>query len=301
MSTAPRVEVQQLAVNYGRTIALSGVTTTIAAGTINGLLGRNAAGKSTLLATIAGFRQPSSGRVLLDGQPPFENDEAMAQVCLIREGGDLLTSSSVRANLALARDLRSHWDRELEERLLAKFKLPLRRNVEKLSRGQRSALAALVGLASRAPLTIFDEVYLGMDAPNRQVFFDELLAEQIREPRTVIISSHFMEEAERLLENAIILHQGRILLHDDLDSLGTRGVRVIGPSNKAREFSNSYRVLGEQLIGGIAAISIHGQLDPEARKRAMDSGLELERLSLQDLYTSLTGEGSDTATMEVAA
>src|SRR5690606_38412242 len=122
----------------------------------------------------------------------------------------------------------------------------------------------------------FDEVYLGMDAPNRLVFFDELLAEQIREPRTVIISSHFMEEAERLLEYAMILHQGEILLHGDMDSLGSRGVRVIGPAQKARQFTGGYRVLGEQLLGGIAAISIHGELDSGARKRAAELGLELE-------------------------
>lgn len=299
--TAPAINLDSVSVNYGRTKALDGVTGSIAAGTVTGLLGRNAAGKSTLLATIAGFRRPSRGRVLVGGQEPFENDPAMAQVCLIREAGDLLTSSSVRANLSLARDLRSHWDRELEERLLARFRLPLRKNVDKLSRGQRSSLAALIGLASRAPLTIFDEVYLGMDAPNRLVFFDELLAEQIREPRTVIISSHFMEEAERLLEYAVILHQGRILLHDDVDSLGDLGVRVIGPVGKARAFTGGYRVLGEQLLGGIAAISIHGALDQAARRHAAELGLELERLSLQDLYTSLTGEGDHTAQVAAAA
>ncbi len=299
--TAPAINLDSVSVNYGRTKALDGVTGSIAAGTVTGLLGRNAAGKSTLLATIAGFRRPSRGRVLVGGQEPFENDPAMAQVCLIREAGDLLTSSSVRANLSLARDLRSHWDRELEERLLARFRLPLRKNVDKLSRGQRSSLAALIGLASRAPLTIFDEVYLGMDAPNRLVFFEELLAEQIREPRTVIISSHFMEEAERLLEYAVILHQGRILLHDDVDSLGDLGVRVIGPVGKARAFTGGCRVLGEQLLGGIAAISIHGALDQAARRHAAELGLELERLSLQDLYTSLTGEGDHTAQVAAAA
>ena len=289
MSAAPRIELERLGVSYGRTAALAGLTATIAAGSITGLIGRNAAGKSTLLATIAGFRRPSGGRVLIDGKEPFENDDVMARVCLIREGGDLLTSSSVRANLRVARDLRSNWDHELEGRLVEKFELPLRKGVERLSRGQRSALAAVIGLASRAPLTIFDEVYLGMDAPNRLIFFDELLAEHVREPRTMVITSHFMEEAELLLEYAIILHKGRILLHDDLDALGSRGVRVIGPARQAREFSRGHRVLREQSLGGTSAISLHGEFGTGERKRAAELGLELERLSLQDLYTSLTG------------
>ena len=289
---APEVQLNGLSVRYGRSVALEQLTANFTAGTVTGLIGRNAAGKSTLLATIAGFRQPSRGQVLIDGRPPFENADVMATICLVREGGDLLTSSSVKANLALARDLRSSWDAELADRLIEQFAIPLRKRVESLSRGQRSSLAAVIGLASRAPLTIFDEVYLGMDVPSRYAFYDALLAEQIREPRTVIISSHFLEEAEQLLEKAMILHRGRILLAGSIDELGSRGGRVIGPRQQALEFSQGRRILSEQNLGVYTAVSFEGQLTEADRLRAQETGLQLERLSLQDLYASLTSDAS---------
>ncbi len=286
--TAPQVDVQNVSVRFGRALALDGVTASFAPGTVTGLIGRNAAGKSTLLATIAGFRKPYRGQVLVDGGQPFESADVMASVCLVREGGDLLTSSSVKENLALAGDLRSNWDQELARKLVEDFKLPLRKKVESLSRGQRSSLAAVVGLATRAPVTIFDEVYLGMDVPSRYTFYDTLLAEQIREPRTVIISSHFLEEAERLLENALILHNGKVLLHGTVDELGEQGARIIGPHDQVTEFSRGREVLSEQNMGKFTAISIYGQLTADDRRRAEEHGLQLERLSLQDLYANLT-------------
>ncbi len=287
---APAVEVSSLTVKYGRIRALDGLSASFAPGSITGLLGRNGSGKSTLLATIAGFRRPNAGNALVDGKSAFEADDVMAQLCLIREGGDVLTSSSVRDNLRLARTLRTGWDGALAERLVGAFGLPLRKTVDALSRGQRSALSAIIGLATRTPLTIFDEVYLGMDAPSRQLFYDELLAEQIRSPRTVIISSHFLEEAEPLLENVVILHQGRLLLQGGLDELGDMGARVIGPSERVREFTDGRRILSEQELGGVLARSVYGEITMEDRERAAAGGLQLERLRVQDLYTGLTGD-----------
>mgnify|MGYP002620506534 CR=1 FL=1 len=287
---APAVEVSSLTVKYGHIRALDGLSASFAPGSITGLLGRNGSGKSTLLATIAGFRRPNAGNALVDGKSAFEADDVMAQLCLIREGGDVLTSSSVRDNLRLARTLRTGWDGALAERLVGAFGLPLRKTVDALSRGQRSALSAIIGLATRTPLTIFDEVYLGMDAPSRQLFYDELLAEQIRSPRTVIISSHFLEEAEPLLENVVILHQGRLLLQGGLDELGDMGARVIGPSERVREFTDGRRILSEQELGGVLARSVYGEITMEDRERAAAGGLQLERLRVQDLYTGLTGD-----------
>ena len=290
MSEAPGIELLKLTVDYGRTRALSAVSTTLPGGSITGLLGRNAAGKSTMLATIAGFRLPSAGQVLIDGEEPFENERLTSNICLVRDGSDILPSYSVRHNLQIAADLRPNWDAGLAERLLTGFRLPPRKRVEALSRGQRAAVGAIIGLASRAPVTIFDEIYLGMDAPARQLFFDTLLAEQIREPRTVIITSHFLEEAERLLESAMIIDQGKLLFHDALDDLSRHGGRVVGPVAAARDFARNYRVLGEQLLGGVAAVSIQGPLAKDAAELAASAGLELEPLSLQDYYIGLTGD-----------
>jgi ABC-2 type transport system ATP-binding protein len=219
------VELHDLSVRFGATTAVNAVTATITAGTITGLLGRNASGKSTLLAAIAAFRRPTSGRVLVNDTDPYENPDVTAGITLVREAGDY-ADSRVSDMLQLAAAVRPTWSPELAEHLLTRFKLPTRKLATNLSRGQRSALGALMGLASRSPLTIFDEVYLGMDAPTRYVFYDELLTDYTVHPRTIVISSHLIEEVERLFEHVLILDEGRLLLSETAEGLRERGRRL---------------------------------------------------------------------------
>ena len=223
--TPPGVELQAVSVRFGATTALDKVTASIPAGAITGLLGRNASGKSTLLAVVAAFMRPTSGQVHVDGLDPYENPASMAGITLVREAGDY-ADSRVGDMLRLAAAVRSTWSSELAEHLLERFKLPTNKLATNLSRGQRSALGALMGLAARSPLTIFDEVYLGMDAPTRYVFYDELLADYAANPRTVVISSHLIEEVERLFEHVLILHEGKLLLSDTAENLRERGERL---------------------------------------------------------------------------
>lgn len=216
------VDLEGVSVRFGATLAVDKVTTTIAAGSITGLLGRNGSGKSSLLATVAAFRKPSAGRVLVDGRVPYEKPDVTSGICLIREAGDY-ADSRVADMLRLARSVRPTWSDDLAEHLLVRFKLPTGKQATNLSRGQRSALGALMGLASRSPLTLFDEVYLGMDAPTRYAFYDELLTDYTNHPRTIVLSSHLIEEIERLFEHVLVLDEGRLLLHDTAENLRERG------------------------------------------------------------------------------
>lgn len=219
------VELTDLSVRFGATTAVNGVTASITPGAITGLLGRNASGKSTLLATIAAFRKPTAGRVLVAGRNPYEDPDVTAGITLVREAGDY-ADTRVNDMLRLAAAVRPTWSPDLAEHLLSRFKLPTKKLATNLSRGQRSALGALLGLASRSPLTIFDEVYLGMDAPTRYVFYDELLTDYTAHQRTIVISSHLIEEVERLFEHVLILDEGRLILSDTAEGLRERGQRL---------------------------------------------------------------------------
>jgi len=170
------VELRDLSVRFGSTVALDGVSATIQAGAITGLFGRNGSGKTTLLSAVAAFRRPSAGSVRVDGEEPWERARVVAGIALVREGGDL-PDVRVGEVLRYGAAMRPTWSCEVAERMLARFDLPARKRVEHLSRGQRGTLAAIVGIASRAPLTLLDEVTLGMDAPARYACYDELLAD----------------------------------------------------------------------------------------------------------------------------
>ena len=288
------VQIRDLGVRYGRTEALTRVDLDLEAGLIHGLLGRNGSGKTTLLSTIAAFRRPSAGTVLVDGEIPWENTHVMAGTCLVRESGDVQAEVSMKDNLAFVAGARPHFDPELAGRLLDVFELDPRRRPSKLSRGKKSAFGAVVGLASRAELTIFDEVYLGMDAPSRYAFYDALIEDYVEHPRTIILSSHLIDEIQRLLESVVILDAGRVLLAEDADTLRGRGVSVTGPADAVDTFTADRVVLRRRGLGRTAEVTVDGGLTPAERATAAGLGLELGPVDLQSLFVHLTEKSHPT-------
>ena len=204
------VELRDLTVDYKDTRAVDSVTASFPANTITGLLGRNGSGKTTMLSVIASLRRPSAGLVLVDGRDPYEDEQLMEQVCLIRESGDVLAEEKLKVTLKYIASARPNWDQEFAEELLDAFEVDIAKKPTKVSRGQRSAFGAVIGLASRAPVTMFDEVYLGMDAPSRRRFYDLLIADYVEHPRTIILSSHLISEVEQLFEGVVVLDGGRV-------------------------------------------------------------------------------------------
>lgn len=285
------IELHDLGLRYGDVVALEGLTLRLAGGRIYGLLGRNGSGKTSLLSVLAAFRRASSGQVLVDGEPVFENARITSQICLIRDTGDHDTSSSVRDALGLAEALRPNWDAGYAAELADRFELPLRRRVGALSRGKQSAVGAVVGLAARAPLTLFDESYLGMDAPSRYAFYDAVLEDFMAHPRTIVLSTHLIEEVSRLFEEVVIIDRGRLVLHDDADALRSRGGSLTGPAAAVDRFVgllDGVTVLGERQLGGTRSVTVYGELDEQRRALARDAGLELGPIGLQDLFVHLT-------------
>ena len=286
------IELRDVTVRYGDTVAVDAMNVTLAGGQIHGLLGRNGSGKTSLLSVAAGFRRASGGEVLLDGQPVFENPAAVRQLCLIRGAGDTVEhdwpGDKVTHALELAAVLRPRWDREMASRLTARFVLPLRTRLSELSRGQRAALGVVLGLASRAPITLFDETHLGMDVPSRYAFYEELVAEQVEHPRTFILSTHHIDEVASLFETVLIIDQGRVLMHEEADTLRTRGAAVTGPCEAVEAFTADLEVLATKRLGPTRSDTVYGELDHQHQRRAADLGLSLDPVPLQDLFVHLT-------------
>ncbi len=153
------VRTDNVTVTFGDQVALDGLDLRLAPGKIHGLLGRNGSGKSTLAAVLAGFRQPNTGRVLLDGgdlgeaREPYEDAVVTSRVCLIRESGDLYDATPVNNMVGLAASLRPYWDEDLAGELLDRFEIPMRKRVQKLSRGKKSAVG---------PAAAVDELTTGL-------------------------------------------------------------------------------------------------------------------------------------------
>ncbi|NIK56752.1 ATP-binding cassette domain-containing protein [Kribbella shirazensis] len=298
MTTALTVRTEELSVRFAGVPALDRLDLRLAPGKIHGLLGRNGSGKSTLAATLAGFRRSDVGRVLIEGgdlgaaQEPYENAVVTSRVCLIRESGDFPGTVPVKHALRLASALRPYWDADLAGDLLDRFEVPLNKRIQKLSRGKRSALGVVVGLASRAPLTIFDESYLGMDVPSRNLFYDMLLADYTEVPRTIVLSTHLVGEVSAMLEEVVILDKGRLVTQSPVDALRGRGASIVGPAAVVDEFTAGFTVLGEERLGGTKSTTVLGDLDPALLAQAAAAGLEIGQVGLQDLFVHLTGAQS---------
>ena len=300
--TNTQLELRDLTVRYGDTVAVDGLTTTLDGPKIHGLLGRNGSGKTSLLSVAAGFRRATAGEVLLDGQPVFEDPTAVRQICFVRGAGDTVEhdwpGDKVTHALELAAMLRPRWDADLADRLVERFALPLKTRLGELSRGQRAALGVVLGLASRAPITVFDETHLGMDAPSRYAFYDELLADHLEHPRTFILSTHHIEEVASLFETVTIIDHGRLLLHEDADELRARGAAVTGSAKAVAAFTSDLDVLATKQLGPTRSDTIYGELDDNQRHHASELGLDLDPVPLQDLFVHLTDpdrRGTDTS------
>ncbi|GGS93310.1 ABC transporter [Planobispora rosea] len=294
------IEVSGLRVNYGDVRAIDDMTFSLDGGKIYGLLGRNGSGKTTLMSVLAGFRRESGGTVRVGGHPVFENAAITREICLIRDAGETIDIDKVEDALYFAEWLRPHWDAAYAGELLDRFGLRRNMKVKEMSKGQRSALGVVVGLAGRSQLTMFDESYLGMDAPSRYAFYDALLADFMEHPRTIILSTHLIEEYSSLFEEVVIIDRGRLVLHEESQTLLSRGTSVTGPAGQVEAFTAGLTVLGAKRLGPTASAMVYGDLDEAQRRKAREAGLELGPIAMQDLFVHLT-EGSGDAAPAVPA
>jgi ABC-2 type transport system ATP-binding protein len=160
----------------------------------------------------------------------------------------------------------------------------------------------IVGLASRAPLTIFDEPYLGLDAVARGLFYDRLLEDYAEHPRTIILSTHLIDEISRLLEHILVIDQGRLILDEEAEALRGRAFAVLGPAAKVDTFTAGKKLLDRQPFGGLVSATVMGtggNGNSSDRWQAEALGLEVVPVSLQQLFVHLTSEPSERKAVEV--
>ena len=284
----PAIAAAAVGRKYRDQVALDSVSLDIAPGTVTGLLGRNGAGKTTLMRIITGQEFATSGQIRVFGEDPAENDEVLRRTVFVREEQSY-PDLRVETAMTVASWFYPNWDSELAARLLSDFDLPRRRRIRKLSRGMRSAVGIVIGLAARAELTLFDEPYAGLDPVARQLFYDRLLTEIAEHPRTVLLSTHLVDEAADLLEHIVMLDKGRVVLDAPADDVRGKAVTVSGQASVVDEFVAGRAVWHRQRLGGRAAVTVPGPFDDVAQARARAMHLSLDPLSLQQLLVHAVG------------
>ena len=296
------VEVRQLTKSYRNVTAVNAVSFSIEANKIYGLLGRNGAGKTTIMQIITAQLFATSGEVSVFGEHPYENSRVLSQICAVSDSQKYPNNYRVIDVLHQAALFFPKWDQEYAFALIEDFRLPLKRRMKALSRGMLSTVGIIVGLASHAPLTIFDEPYLGVDAVARGIFYDRLLEDYAEHPRTVILSTHLIDEVSRLLEHILVIDQGRLILDEQAEALRGRAFTVVGPVARVDTYTVGKELLAREPLGGLVSATVMGHVghgDVEDRHQAAALGLELAPVSLQQLIVHLTSEKSARKAVEV--
>ena len=291
------IEVQNLTKHYKEKNALDDVSLSLEGGAIYGLLGRNGAGKTTLMSILTAQNFESSGTVRVFGEHPYENTHVLNRICFVRESQKYPDDAYPRHAFKAASLFFRNWNQELADELIEQFQLPMKQTIKKLSRGQLSAVGVIIGLASRAELTFFDEPYLGLDAVARQIFYDRLLEDYAEHPRTIVLSSHLIDEVSNLIEKVIVIDNGQILLNEDTDAVRDRAVTVVGDAAKVDAWASGREVLHREALGRVASVTVLGALSAAERAEVTASGLDLAPVSLQQLIVRLTQRAeADSAT-----
>lgn len=285
-TSAPVAALRGVSRSYGRTRALAGVDLELAPGRIYGLVGRNGSGKTTLLSVIGQQVRPDpGGRVELFGRPGWENAEALARTVLLRDRQRYPEDFRVRHVLAAAPAFHRGWDEALARKLVEDFRLPARTRVKKLSTGQHTALGIVLGLASRAELTMLDEPYGGLDPVARQLFYDRLLEDFAHHPRTVVVSTHLVDEIAELLDHVLLLDRGAVVLDADLETARASAHTIAGRAEDVARYlaerGLEEQVSRDQRIGALRTATVAAPCDDAARAAAVRHGVEIDAVSLQ--------------------
>ncbi|SFF91667.1 ABC transporter ATP-binding protein [Blastococcus tunisiensis] len=283
--SAPAATVHDVTMRFRDHTALDGISTAIEQDGITGLLGRNGAGKTTLMQLLTGHRVPTGGGIEVFGARPYENDDVLRRICFIKEGQRYPDHFRVRDALDAAALVFPDWDADTAATLLRDFELPAKRPIKKLSRGMNSAVGIIIGLASRARLTLFDEPYAGLDVVARHLFYDRLLADYAERPRTIVISTHLIEEISDLLERVLLIDRGRLLLDTDAESVRSSAVTVRGPREHVRAFAARHELLHEQTLAGSGRAVVRLRAGGESPETF---GLTAAPTDLQELVVAMS-------------
>lgn len=280
------IEAHGLSRKYGGVTALDDVTFGIPQGSICGLLGRNGAGKTTIMSIVAGQSRPSSGEVKVLGQAPFEHASVLSRISYIRDNQRYPDDYRLSDALKIAPSFAPDWSQDLAQEMIDGFRVPSRTKVKKFSRGQLSALAVIIGLASRAPVTLLDEPYLGLDGDARAFFYDILVRDYQEHPRTTLLSTHLIEESEQLFDRVLIIENGRLVANGTREEVLAQASVISGPSDAVDKLVNGGTVLRTQHVGPLKSVTVAGQLDEEKVEAAGTSGVRISDASLQEIVSA---------------
>ncbi|WP_042348442.1 ATP-binding cassette domain-containing protein [Bacillus massiliigorillae] len=283
------IQCKELTKVFWRKKVLNNMSFSIEENKITGLIGRNGAGKTTLLKIISGFYCQTSGEITVFSEKPFNSLLVSANSIYIEQEMSFPSALNLVQILEEASRFYPNFDCELAHRLFDYFSLEQLDYYAQLSKGMRSTFNCIIGIASRAELTIFDEPTNGMDAGVRKDFYRALLKDYLANPRTIILSSHHLDEIENLLEDILLMRGGNTLLHLPVSALKEYAVGLKGDMSVLQQVLTHRNIIYEQAISPTYSyVVIENDLTEEEKQELQSKGIQLSMVAISDLCVYLT-------------
>lgn len=230
------IRVENLVRRYRRIMALDDVSLTVHRGRVFGLVGENGAGKTTLIQHLLGRLKPQSGSVSVFNMDPVSRPtEVLARIGYVSEDRDIPEWMTIGQMLGFLEPFYETWDPTLVSELSKMFELDLKARVSTLSRGQKARANLLAALGHRPQLLLLDEPSSGLDVMVRRDILTAVIRTVVNEGRTVLLSSHLLDEVERVADDIAIVNHGKLVLSDSLSELTGRHHRLTFSLDEASE------------------------------------------------------------------
>lgn len=287
------IQISDLTVRYGRKTAVERASLAVARGSVYALVGRNGAGKSSLVRCLLGQQKPSAGRAELFGEDVWSRRATlMARVGVVTEDADAPPEMTVASIARFCARLYDRWDaRGVEERLRA-FDVPMTSRFGSLSKGQKRQVSLALALAISPELLVLDDPTLGLDVVARKSLFEEVISELADRGTTTFITTHDLAGVETFADRVAMIERGRIVLDEEVEALKSRFRRIRFAARPVTLESSPLRPTLVRTWGG-GAEAIVSNYDDLAFERMRSTGdvdaAEVEAMSLEEIFIAVAG------------
>lgn len=288
-----KIEIKNLKKKYDDNLVLDDISFVFEENKIYGLLGRNGAGKTTLLNIITNRIFQDDGTVEVDGENIRENDRALEKIYFMTERNLFPEGYKVKDIFKWTKEFYPNFNMDYALELSKKFDLDISKKIKSLSTGYGSIAKIITAMASNAEVVIFDEPVLGLDANHRELFYKEVMKDYIEKPKTIILSTHIIEEVASLLENVVIINDRKIVNSDEAEELLEKAYTVSGLSQNVDKYIEAKEIVNIEHLTNFKAATILGNITSEDRELAQRLDLEFSKVELQKLFIYLTNEGEE--------
>jgi ABC-2 type transport system ATP-binding protein len=287
------IHVSDLTVRYGRAIAVDHVALTVARGNVYALVGRNGAGKSSLVRCLLGQQKPQAGTSTLFGEDAWSRRATLMQrVGIVSEEADAPPEMSVAAIARFCSRLYDKWDQDSVEARLRTFGVPLTSRFGTLSKGQKKQVSLAMALAMSPELLVLDDPTLGLDVVARKSLFEEVIGDLADRGTTIFITTHDLAGVETFADRVGVMENGRIVLDEAVDALKARFRRI---RFAAQPVAIDTAVLRPTVMrswggGSEAIVANYDDVSFERMRNTNDIGsAEVEAMSLEEIFIAVAG------------